>query len=106
VVLDEATSAADGVTDTNIRAVFREQFAGITILVIAHRLRSIIDADNVVVMASGQVVEFGPPHSLLTKDECNMFAALVEESGDGPELRRIAEATAVSDLGPHISRTL
>jgi ABC-type multidrug transport system fused ATPase/permease subunit len=94
VVLDEATSAADGVTDANIQRLFREGFAGITILVIAHRLRSIVDADNVVVMSSGKVAEFGPPYSLLTNEAGEIFASLVEDSGDGPELLKLAKAAA------------
>jgi len=76
LLLDEATSAVDVETDDLIQATIRKEFSYATILCIAHRTKTIIDMDTVVVMDAGQIVESGPPQELL-KMKGGMFAALV-----------------------------
>ncbi|MCJ1309562.1 hypothetical protein MMC25_003222 [Agyrium rufum] len=68
VVLDEATSNVDGETDGVMQKVIREAFEGWTIVTVAHRLETIRDADRVVVMKGGVVVEVGKPGELLEKE--------------------------------------
>ena len=91
VVLDEATSVMSHRCDLAIQDVVRTQLAGRSILVIAHRLRSIIDADAVCVMEHGRCTEYGAPHELL---QCrgSAFTRLVVASGEEKELRGMAEA--------------
>ena len=67
LILDEATSNVDAETDALMQRIIREEFAGHTILTIAHRLDTIRDADLVVVLSRGEVVEVGPPAELLQK---------------------------------------
>lgn len=67
LILDEATSNVDTETDALMQRIIREEFAGHTILTIAHRLDTIRDADLVVVLSRGEVVEVGPPTELLQK---------------------------------------
>lgn len=64
-MLDEATASVDLDTDALIQAVVRKAFAHCTVLTIAHRLNTIMDADKVLVMDGGRAVEFDTPHALL-----------------------------------------
>ncbi|KUJ15922.1 P-loop containing nucleoside triphosphate hydrolase protein [Mollisia scopiformis] len=75
LVLDEATSNVDAETDRLMQKLIREEFGKYTILTVAHRLDTILDADRVVVMDSGRVVEVGEPLDLL-KRENSAFRAL------------------------------
>ena len=93
LVLDEATSAVDMETDFLIQRSIREEFQGSTLLVIAHRLSSIVDFDRVLVMAEGKGVEFGSPKELMAKDE-GVFRGLVVESGEKARLMEVIEREA------------
>lgn len=67
LVLDEATSALDGPTEEAIQATLRKVRAGRTTLVIAHRLSTIVDADLILVLRRGRIVERGRHAELLEK---------------------------------------
>lgn len=65
LILDEATSALDSRTEAAIQATLRKARAGRTTLVVAHRLSTIADADEIVVLRRGRIVERGPHAALL-----------------------------------------
>ena len=68
LVLDEATSNVDGESDQLMQKIIREEFNKHTILTVAHRLDTIMDADRVLVIDEGRVVEFGAPDEHLGKE--------------------------------------
>ncbi len=80
VVLDEATSSVDRATDALMQSVIREEFRGRTVIVIAHRLETIMDFDRVVVMDRGRIVEVGEPERLM-RERGSRFRLLVEGTG-------------------------
>ena len=57
-MLDEATASIDRDTDRLIQSMIRESFEGVTTMVIAHRLNTIMDFDRILVFDEGRVVEF------------------------------------------------
>ncbi|KAI1180571.1 P-loop containing nucleoside triphosphate hydrolase protein [Nemania sp. FL0916] len=67
LILDEATSNVDANTDKLMQRIIKEEFTQHTIMTIAHRLDTIRDADIILVMDKGKVVEFGTPNELLAK---------------------------------------
>ena len=67
VVLDEATSSVDTRTEQIVQAALRRTLQGRTALVIAHRLSTIIEADLIVVIDAGRIVEQGRHAELLTR---------------------------------------
>jgi ATP-binding cassette subfamily B protein len=67
LVLDEATSFADPLTEKAVRAALATPGGDRTILVIAHRLETVADADVVVVLENGSIVERGGPAELLAR---------------------------------------
>ena len=64
-MLDEATANVDLETDNFIQKTLRERFVNSTVLIIAHRLATIIDADRVLVMSDGKAAEYDHPFLLL-----------------------------------------
>lgn len=75
LLLDEATSHVDQAAETVLQRIVREEFAGFTVIAVAHRLNTILDSDVVIVMDAGRVVEVGPPGELIEKGQ--WFAQLV-----------------------------
>ena len=68
VLLDEATASLDVENETKVQGALSRLLAGKTVLVIAHRMRTVEAADKIVVLASGKVAEEGSPDELLTKE--------------------------------------
>ena len=65
LILDDSTSAVDTATDAAIRRAFREKLPGVTKLIIAQRIASVMDADKIVVLESGRVAACGTHEQLL-----------------------------------------
>lgn len=65
LILDEATSNVDTVTESKIQQAMEAIVAGRTSFVIAHRLKTILNADQIIVLKDGEVIEQGDHHQLL-----------------------------------------
>ena len=69
VLLDEATASLDVENETRVQGALSRLLAGKTVLVIAHRMRTVEAADQIIVLADGKVAEKGRPEELLTKKD-------------------------------------
>ena len=72
-----------------IQETIRRTFDKCTVLVVAHRLNTIIDSDRILVMDAGQAVEFGKPHDLL-QNKNGIFYGMVNALGT-QEFKRLSE---------------
>ncbi|KAF8758431.1 P-loop containing nucleoside triphosphate hydrolase protein [Rhizoctonia solani] len=90
LILDEATAAIDYNTDAAIQKSIRTELKDRTLIIVAHRLQTICDADKIMVLEAGRIVEFDSPAALLRK-ESGAFKSLVDESGDRDALYAMAK---------------
>lgn len=84
LVFDEATSSLDSRSEQAILSALREAAKGHTSLVVAHRLSTIIDADLIVVLSQGEIVEQGTHTALLVMD--GLYAKLWRIQNEQPEI--------------------
>ncbi|KII86961.1 hypothetical protein PLICRDRAFT_275537 [Plicaturopsis crispa FD-325 SS-3] len=97
LILDEATSAIDYKTDSVIQSSLRHELPrDVTLLTVAHRLQTIMDADKIMVLDAGRIVEFDSPAALL-QNENGMLRSLVDQSGDRDALYAMV---ASKKIGP------
>lgn len=68
MVFDDSLSAVDAETDAQIRAALREHEQGATVILISHRVTSLMQADQILVLEDGRVAELGDHRSLLARD--------------------------------------
>lgn len=90
VILDEATANIDIETEQVIQKLIKESFKDCTMIVVAHRLQTIIESDRVLVLDTGKVAEFDKP-SVLRKRPESHFAKLINEIQMEEEKNKKAE---------------
>ena len=76
VLLDEATASLDVENESQVQQALSNLLAGKTVIVIAHRMRTVMNADKIVVLDEGRVVEQGTPQELL--DANGLFSRMVQ----------------------------
>ncbi|XP_055895109.1 ATP-binding cassette sub-family C member 5-like [Biomphalaria glabrata] len=77
LILDEATASIDSETDALLQQTLREGFQECTMLIIAHRLNTVLDCDLVLVLQDGHVVEYDSPSQLLS-NPTSVFKSMLE----------------------------
>lgn len=97
LLLDEATASIDYETDSMIQKTIREEFSASTILTIAHRLKTIIDYDKILVLDQGNVKEYDHPYKLITNPK-SQFKSMCEDTGEFDELVRLAKSAYDSKI--------
>jgi ABC transporter, permease/ATP-binding protein len=75
ILLDEATASLDAENETKIQAAISELVRNKTVIIIAHRMRTVRNADHIVVLDGGRICEQGMPEELLNKN--GTFARIV-----------------------------
>lgn len=80
VMMDEATANVDPETDMFIQGRIKKMFKKSTLLIVAHRLRTIIDTDKIIVMDEGTCKESGTPHDL-GNDQNSLFRKMIMHTG-------------------------
>jgi ATP-binding cassette, subfamily B, heavy metal transporter len=86
LVLDEATSALDTMTEQEIQTALRQVSRNRTTLVIAHRLSTVVDADEIIVLETGRIVERGRHSELLALG--GVYATMWNRQREAEEARR------------------
>ncbi len=76
ILLDEATASLDAENESKIQQALSELTRGKTVLIIAHRMRTVSGADKIVVLKDGSVYEAGSPGELIEKD--GLFASMLK----------------------------
>ncbi|KAI5119967.1 hypothetical protein M0805_004347 [Coniferiporia weirii] len=79
VILDEATASVDLATDSKIQYTIQTEFGDRTLLCIAHRLRTILSYDRILVLDSGEIAEFDTPENLF-RNEGGIFRGMCQRS--------------------------
>ncbi len=98
LLLDEATSALDTHTEREIQSALKAVSRNRTTLVIAHRLSTVVDADEIIVLDHGQIVERGNHAALLAKG--GAYAAMWNKQKEAAAMReRLKQVDADPDVG-------
>ena len=94
-MLDEATASLDEETDRAMQRALSSSFKGCTVLIVAHRLRTVLHCEQIVCLSGGRLVECNSPAALLA-NEAGALSALVADHGEAQarELRALAAAAA------------
>lgn len=85
VLLDEATASLDVENETKVQGALSQLLAGKTVLVIAHRMRTVAGADYIVVLKDGRVEQQGTPQELMAED--GQFRHMVELQNESAQWR-------------------
>src|SRR5690606_25915966 len=103
LMLDEATSALDTHTEQEIQAALDMVSRGRTTLVIAHRLSTVISADEIIVLRDGQIAERGTHRVLL--DKGGLYASMWDRQREATEAEeRLRRARETDDEGIIVRR--
>jgi len=73
LLLDEATASIDVESDAQIQVMLRRYFRDVTVLTVAHRLKTVMDSDRILVLDGGKIAQYGAPEALLQEEDKPLF---------------------------------
>ena len=79
-MMDEATANVDNETDRIIQETVKNKFNECTLLIIAHRIRTIIESDRIIVIDAGVCKEYGRPQNLFNENN-SLFKNMIYHTG-------------------------
>ena len=84
LIFDDATSALDLSTEASLRKAMKENLEGVTIIMVAQRIASVINADNIAVIEDGRIVAFGNHETLMKTSEIyqDIYNSQMKEGAD------------------------
>lgn len=85
MIYDDSLSAVDSETDAKIRQALRRKTADSTVIIISHRIQTLMSADNIIVMANGRIVESGTHAELIAHDGIYRKINDIQSSGIIPD---------------------
>ena len=88
ILLDEATASLDAENETSVQTALSRLIARKTVLIIAHRLRTVSGADKIIVLSGGKTVEIGSPQELEAQDGIFSRMALIQREAESWSLTR------------------
>ena len=107
--MDEATSALDSITERRIQKTLLETRRDRTVVVVAHRLSTIMDADRIIVLERGEIKEIGT-HNELIEREGGVYASMWQRQAEshtggaggagGSSQSRAASSVTLAGLAP------
>ena len=95
LILDDSTSAVDTATDAKIRRAFRRELPGVTKLIIAQRISSVMDADQIIVMEEGRIAGVGCHEELLK--QCLPYQEIYYSQASGQDGEGIEAADRAAE---------
>ncbi|XP_065177457.1 ATP-binding cassette sub-family C member 4-like [Sycon ciliatum] len=105
LLIDEATANVDNQTDAVIQLTLRTHFKNCTVVTIAHRLKTVMDSDRIMVIDNGKIKEFDPPLYLLDEKPDGLFAEMVNSHGE-EEAKRLREACCSKQYWTEVAAAL
>lgn len=89
-MLTPRSLSTDHETDNLVQKTLSTEFRDVTLITVAHRLQTVMNADKIMVLDAGNVAEFDSPANLLKKKD-SAFKSLVDGSGDRDALYRMVQ---------------
>ncbi|KAG1714742.1 putative multidrug resistance-associated protein lethal(2)03659 [Nymphon striatum] len=86
IVMDEATSNVDVITDKIIQNTIRTRFKDYTVITIAHRIHTIIDSDLIIFLENGEIAEINSPKNLVLNKNSKFYNMILETGSAAPFL--------------------
>lgn len=84
LIMDEATASVDEGTDWHIHEMLRTEFKDTTVLIIAHRVKTILECDKILVLDEGKVVDFDAPQALINRKAGFFYDSLQQSFASVP----------------------
>ncbi|KAF8309572.1 P-loop containing nucleoside triphosphate hydrolase protein [Clavulina sp. PMI_390] len=97
LILDEATASLDHATDNLVQETLKTEFSDVTLITVAHRLETVMNADKIMVLDAGNIAQYDSPRNLLAADG-GSFKSLVDGSGDRERLYELVNLGASPSL--------